>query len=134
MANNLKQQPKQKSLKRLDAAIFSCYSTLSSFVTQRTAELFDLILKNGKEKAESFLMKESSEWEMDSTYLEMKHKVRQMKVVNDCAERGIALITSFNKSVSKDENQKQFLLRLVDRHQKEFPVASKSTLIKMTVE
>lgn len=134
MANNLKQQPKQKSLKRLDAATFDCHSPLSSFVTQRTAELFDLILKNGKEKAESFLKKESSEWEMDSTYLEMKHKVRQMKVVNDCAERGIALITSFNSSVTKDEKQKQFLLRLVDLHRKEFPIASKSTLMKMTVE
>jgi len=27
----------------------------------------------------------------------MQQKVRQMKVVNDCVERGIALITSYNK-------------------------------------
>ena len=110
MANNLKQQPRQKSLKRLDAATFDCHSLLSSFITQCTAELFNLILKNGKENAESFLMKEPSEWQMDSTYLEMKYKVCQMKVVNDCAERGIAFITPFNSSITKDENQKQFLL------------------------
>ena len=86
MASNLKQQPRQKFLKRLDAATFYCHSPLSSFITQCTADLFNLILKNGKEKTESFLMKESSEWQMDSTYLQMKHKVCQMKVVNNCAE------------------------------------------------
>ena len=86
MASNLKQQPRQKSLKRLDAATFDCHSPLSSFITQCTAELFNLILKNGKEEAESFLMKKSSEWQMDSTYLQMKHKVCQMKVANNCAE------------------------------------------------
>jgi len=43
-----------------------------------------------------------------------------MKVVRDCdcAERGIALVEEYNSSLKKDEEQKQFLLRLVDLHRK----------------
>ena len=40
-----------------------------------------------------------------------------LKVVNDTAERGIALIKKFNESV-RDEQQKQFLLRVVEHHRK----------------
>lgn len=43
--------------------------------------------------------------ESDLVYLEMQQKVRQMKVVNDCAERGIALITTYNSSITKDEDK-----------------------------
>jgi len=42
-----------------------------------------------------------------------------MKVVRDCAERGIALVEEYNSSLTKDEEQKQFLLRLVDLHRKQ---------------
>lgn len=57
-----------------------------------------------------------------------------MKVVNDCAERGIALIQKFNSSITKNEKQKQYLLRLVDLHRKKFPIASKSNVMKMNNE
>jgi len=53
-----------------------------------------------------------------------------MKVINDCSERAIALITTYNSSITKDEGQKQFLLRLVDLHRKEYPEATKATLMK----
>ena len=54
-----------------------------------------------------------------------------MKVVNDTAERGIALMQQYNSSLTKNEEQKQFLLRLVERHRKTFPSSAKSTLMKM---
>ena len=41
-----------------------------------------------------------------------------MKVVNDCSERGIALIQTFNTSITKNEEQFQYLLRLVQLHKK----------------
>ena len=70
------------------------------------------------------------ECESDPVCLEMQQKVRQMKVVNDCAERGIALITTYNSCITKDEDQKQYLLRLVDLHRKTFSEASKAMLMK----
>ena len=64
----------------------------------------------------------------------MQEKARQMKLVNDCAEWGIALVEEYNSSLTKDEVQKQFLLRLVDLHRKQFPVATKATMIKLTTD
>jgi len=54
------------------------------------------------------------------------------KVVNDYAERGISLVEEYNFSLIKDEEQKQFLLRLVDLHRTEFPVTTKATMMKLT--
>ena len=52
-----------------------------------------------------------------------------MKVVNDCAERGIALIEKYNESLTKDEDQKQFLLRFVQRHRQLYPKSSKAAML-----
>ena len=38
--------------------------------------------------------------------------VRGLNVTNDAAERGVALIQSFNSSITIDEEQKQFLLQI----------------------
>jgi hypothetical protein len=105
---------------------------LQNFFTQRTSVLFDLIISNGREKSEAFLVKDPSHWHTDQTYVDMQKKVQQMKVVNDCAERGIALIQKFNSSITKNEEQKQYLIRVVDLHRKKYPVASKSNILKMS--
>src|SRR6218665_2710218 len=47
-----------ENLKRLKGAIFDCNNPLDAYATQRMAELFDLILKNGRDRAESFLVKD----------------------------------------------------------------------------
>ena len=110
MVKNLIRQPMRNNLRRLDGETFDHESSMDTFVTQRTTEFFDILLTNGADKASSFLVKDPLEWETDAIYVEMKHKVRQMKVVNDCAERGIALITTYNSCLTKDEEQKQYLL------------------------
>ena len=136
MVKNLQHLPKPKALplKRLEGRRFNHQSPLDTFVTQRTAELFDVLVKDGQERATSFLVKEPSDWSTDLTYLEMQEKAHQMKVVNNCAERGIALVEEYNSSLTKEEEQKQFLLRLVDLHRKQFPVATKATMMKLTAD
>ena len=51
-----------------------------------------------------------------------------MKVVNDTAERGIALIQIYNESLTRDEEQRQCLLRFVARHRKMYPTALKAVM------
>ena len=116
-------------LKRLDGATFRNDCPLAGHVTQHTGDLFDVIAKNGKNKAAAFLDKDPGPWDIYSEYQEMQLEVRQMKVINDCAERALALITTYNSSITKD-GQKQFLLRLVDLHRKEYPEATKASLMK----
>ena len=52
------------------------------------------------------------------------------KVVNDTAERGVKLIQDFNSYLTKDEEQRQFLLQVVSECRKIFPDYSKATLSK----
>ena len=52
-----------------------------------------------------------------------------MNVVNDTAERIIALATEFNSSITKDESQKQYLLKVVAKHRKDMPSVSKTVFI-----
>lgn len=91
MVQNLQKPPTKKGLKRPDGKTFNLKEPLllQNFFTQRTSVLFDLIISNGREKSEAFLVKDPSHWHTDQTYVDMQKKVQQMKVVNDCAERGI---------------------------------------------
>src|SRR6218665_65292 len=60
--------------------------------------------------------------------------VSSLKVVNDCAKWGIALASCFNSSLTISEEDKQYLLQIVERHRKEFPDANKSTVLKSPVK
>ena len=52
--------------------------------------------------------------------------------VNDRAERAVALVQDFNKTLARGEEQLQFLLQVVSEHRKIFPDCKKSTLIPKT--
>lgn len=68
---------------------------------------------------DSFIEVPVEQWANDPTYLEALKVVSNIPSVNDCAERGVALIQEFNET-SKDESQKQCLLQVVEKHRKEF--------------
>ena len=56
--------------------------------------------------------------------------VRRLNVTNDAPERGVALIQSFNSSITTDEEQKQFLLQIVEEHRRSLPNSNKSKLVQ----
>jgi len=66
---------------------------------------------------------------IDNSYQYLSECVCRMEVVNDTAERSIALIEKYNESLTKDEDQKQFLLRLVQHHRQMYPTSSKSAML-----
>ena len=66
----------------------------------------------------------------DLAFQALRAKAKHLRVVNDCAEHGIALMTSYNSTLTKDESQKQYLLQLVASHRMKFPVPTKKTLEK----
>src|SRR5277367_5012810 len=71
----------------------------------------------------SFLDADVHEWpEMDS-FQEAQKIVRGLRVINDSGERAIALVTSFNSAITRNEEQKQFLLQVVESHHKRYPDA-----------
>ena len=90
--------------------------------------VFNLLSSHGQQEAKAFLSKPPSLWEVDPIFLTMKAKMKLLKVVNDCAERGVALIQSYNSVLTKDESQKQYLLLFVSSHRKLLPTATKAAL------
>ena len=116
----------RKGLKRLDRKRLSPEVDLMNLVTSRTRKALDSFLPGREEDVGALLKKSSETLETEATFLDMKRNVMQMKVVNDAAERGIALATS-NSTVTKDESQYQYLLKVVAKHRREQPSTSKAS-------
>jgi hypothetical protein len=99
--------------------------TLEYFVSSNTRRFFSI---TGIPSA--FLEKNVEVWEEDDDYKTSKEIVCSMKVVNDIAERGVALMEEYNKLHTTNEEQKQYLLLLVKQYRKIYPDSKKSTLLK----
>ena len=75
--------------------------------------MFNLLSMNGQEEAKMFLIENSCTQHLDPIYHSQKAKVKLLKVINNCAERGVALLQAYNSALTNDETQKQCLLQLV---------------------
>ncbi|XP_076060300.1 uncharacterized protein LOC143036625 [Oratosquilla oratoria] len=122
MVDNMSLPAKPKGLKRVDGKTFSTRISLPEFFTMKTKSIFPVILSEEPE----FLTKDPSSWENDDLYRRFEKAAHELKAVNDCAERAISLIQQFNTVITKDEDQRQFLLRVVQEHRKEIPLPKKS--------
>ena len=98
---------------------------LHDFVTTSTVRFFKIL-----GLSEEFLQSDPSEWGHQEKYRKNQSVVKSVKVVNDLAERGVALIQEFNSSLTRNEEQKQYLLQVVEEHRKQFSVPTKAGAIK----
>lgn len=96
---------------------------VANFVTAQSVKFFQILCLDS-----SFLIKDPSQWEEDAGYIEGKNRVNGLHVINDFAERGVALMQDYNLALTKDEDQRQYLLQVVEDHRKMNPDARKSTV------
>ena len=61
----------------------------------------------------------------------MFEHIKPLKSVNNTAERAVKLIQDYGTSITKGEEQKEFLLGAVEHHQKVFPCINKQTIQKL---
>ena len=61
-----------------------------------------------------WLSKHPRTWEKDPGFNVMFRIIRNLKVVNDVAERGVKLATDFSDIITTDEEQMQYLLQVVE--------------------
>ncbi|KZR95551.1 Cc8K15.2-like protein [Daphnia magna] len=66
-------------------------------------------------------------WNLMGDYHIIKQFVHQLEVVNDCAERGVKLISDF-KDVCQNDQQKEFLFQVIEDHRKRVESFDKSNL------
>ena len=122
MVENLSKKP-GKMLKRLEGKNVNLESPLEKFVTSRSRILFDHLGVEG-----TLFEKHPSTWKDDNEYKIAVKRAQSLKVVNDAAERGIALIQKYNDS-TKCEEQKKLLLQLVHHHRQLMPKKTKKELM-----
>ena len=103
------------------ALSFTDETRLSSFVTSGSRRFLDLLAQGDTSDPRALLQDGA-----------IQTRVRALRVVNDTAERGIALIKRFRESV-KDEKQKQYLLRVVELHRKALPKRTKEGCASFSV-
>ena len=98
--------------------------SIADFVTSNSLRFFQILGISSQ-----FLNEDVETWEDDSDFEAAKKIVHSMRVVNDIAERGVALMEEYNKLMTVDEEQKQYLLLLVKEYRKKYPDTKKSTLV-----
>ena len=96
--------------------------TLADFVTSSSRIFFERL-----SLPSSFLEVDPAEWSSLDDYKISSNFVKSMSVVNDTAERGVALIQNFSNHLTKNEEQLQYILQVVEKHRQTFPNANIST-------
>jgi hypothetical protein len=83
---------------------------LSDFVSEHTRQLFMAL-----DISQQFLTKSTDLWDSDKDYIVGQQKVKGLKVVKDAAERGASMIQAFSGVLTCQEEQKQFLLQVIEK-------------------
>ncbi|ESO00500.1 hypothetical protein HELRODRAFT_175938 [Helobdella robusta] len=71
---------------------------------------------------------EPDSWNDLPLFQKVANVVKSLKVVNDTAERTVALMTNFNQSITKNETELQKLIQVVEDNRTRIPDFSKRTL------
>ena len=98
---------------------------LSDFCTRSTEGFFD---KLGLDKG--FLEVDPDDWEHREDFVKASQVAAGLSVVNDHAERGVALVQEYSSHLTKDEDQLQYILQVVQDHRKRYPDAREKTLMR----
>ena len=69
----------------------------------------------------SFLSKPPAQWNEDESYQMVKRRVQHLRVVNDTAEWDVKLFEDYNAVLTRDEEEKQFLVQIVEANRKAVP-------------
>ena len=103
---------------------------LHDFVTEQSLAFFENL-----DLPRNFLEVDPSRWNSDQDYLAAREAVLHWKVVNDLAERGVALVKAYTEAaLTKDEQQLQDLLLIVSKHRDQMPVFTKEAALNTFVQ
>lgn len=100
---------------------------ISYFITKKSLFLFDQF-----KLSYDFLDENPEQWDNNASCLHALTIFKNLQVVNDIAERGVALIEEYNQCLIKDEDQHQYLLRIVANHRKKYPICNVNVSLKQS--
>jgi hypothetical protein len=88
------------------------------------------VLRNLKLDMRFLLNINPAKWQASAKYIQMKKEITTLTVVNDSAERAMALMTTFNHSLTKNEDEKQRVLQVAEDNRRRISDANKKTIVK----
>ena len=109
----------RKNIKQISEA------SLSDFICKDSLNFFNRYQINP-----TFLTKDPSKWKHEKNFIAGLDMVKNLKTVNDVAEREVKLMTDFNNILTKDEQQRKYLLPVIKEYRNFFPNCTKETLMK----
>ncbi len=99
-------------------------SSIADFVTSNTMKFF------GRFDIDTeFLNHDPATWTQINGYNEARAFLKTLKVVNDSAERGVKLMSEYNQILSKNEQEKQWILLVVAKFRELYKSHHKKDLI-----
>ena len=123
IAARLLSQPEKIKLGYPDFPKLTDKTELRDLVTPDSWQLFDIL-----KMSPDWLALPPAEWDSNPDYIEFRNFVRQVKVTNDCAERGVKLATDYSKSLTKDSQERSKIYQVVEAERRAKPDAKKATL------
>ena len=78
----------------------------------------------------SWLSVDPINWHLDQEYQKVEQFVRTVKTVNDCAERGVKMVSDFATILTQDEKMRDWLLQGVELNRRMYPDFNIKTLNK----
>lgn len=104
---------------------------IENLVSERTMLFFQRLFQdNGFE----FLSLDPSTWKENDNYQYCRQMVKSLLVVNDLAERNVGFIKNYNEILTTNEEQKQFILQLVEKNREEIPTKVNLKQIKESIK
>ena len=100
-------------------------TTLPDLVGQKSYLFFDIL---GIDY--SWLNRSPEFWHEELEYKRAEMFARTVKTVNDCAERGVKLISDYASVLTKNENMREWLLQGVEQNRRKYPDFKIKTLNK----
>lgn len=98
---------------------------MDSFVTAQSLKFFDRF------KISRELVKiDPSIWPQDPDFLAGLKMVKNLKVVNDTAERAGHLMEQYNNILSRNEAQKQYILQVTSEYRKKINDSTKQKVMQ----
>ena len=95
-----------------------------SFVSRQAQDFFEK-----RELPSGFLHADPQTQSLRADYQCASQVVAALAVTNDRAERGVALVQGYNKLLTKNEEQLQFLMQVFEEHRLMYPDSRKSTVM-----
>ena len=117
-------RPDSPSLGLPKFPVITANTELWDLVTEASWEFFDVV----KSDPLPWLTKNVTEWESNYDYQSVRSFVSTVKVVNDAAERAIALAKEYYAILTTDSRVRRLICQVVEKDRMEFPDASKKTL------